>query len=167
MYIVDQVKLAEVLGVSKVAVHKAIKSKRLIKSVTKSSSNRYEIELKTAILEWFANANISKDSKNQHQHPLTSAKNVMELEESRRIREHYLALNEEITYRREKGEYIATKVANKEVYDLARDTRERLFNIPEGLSHTLAVEKDPSKVRRILQEEIEKALTELSKNVFS
>ena len=97
MYLVDQVKLAEILGVSKVAVHKAIKNKRLTKSVTKSTSNRYEIELKTAILEWYENANRKKDSKNLHNHPLTSTQNLMELEESRKIQQHFQALLEEIS----------------------------------------------------------------------
>ena len=100
MYKVDQVKLAEILNVSKMAVSKAISNGRLSKSVRKTTTNKYEIDLVAAIFEWFENADLSKD-RGHHRAPEIDLEDLLEAKNSRRIREHYQAFREKIEYEKE------------------------------------------------------------------
>ena len=60
---VDQTKLGKILEVSQKSISRAIERKRLQKSIKKLANGRYEIDLVSAILEWYQNADLSKDRK--------------------------------------------------------------------------------------------------------
>jgi predicted transcriptional regulator len=161
VYKVDQVKLAEILDVSKMAVSKAIANGRLSKSVRKTTANKYEIELVTAIFEWFENADLSKD-RGHHKPPEIDLEALLVAKESKRIRDHYQAFREKIEYEKVVEKLIPRDQVEKEVFEAARIVRERLQSLPDNLSHAYSVENDPAIIRKSMSEEIEKSLEGLT-----
>ena len=151
---VDQTKLGKILDVSQKSISRAIERKRLQKSITKLANGRYEIDLVTAILEWYQNADLSKD-RGEHNRPLLDVKDLMEIEEARRIREHYLALLEKLEYEKKTRVVLDREPVEKKVFEIFRAARDKILGVPN---------KFPDEIRAQLLNELEKALEELSSN---
>jgi hypothetical protein len=159
---VDSAELAEILGVNKSTVSKAIERKRLSKSILKSSSGRYEIDLIQAILEWFHNADYAKD-RGGHLDVGVDTETLLEHQESKRLYSHYAALKEKIDYLKITEALIPREQVEKEVFEAARMTREKLQNLADTLCHGMAIENDPLIIRRILKDSHDQALEELTR----
>ena len=153
---VDTVRLSKILDVSKNTVSKAIAKGRLKKSVRKAGS-KYEIDLVTAILEWYQNANLSQD-RGDHKKPLLDIKDLMEIEQARRIREHYLALLEKIEYEKQTNVLLDKDKIEKEIFDIFRGTRDRILSVSN---------KVPEEHQEQILNELTKALEDLSGDSFS
>ena len=148
---VDTVRLAKILDVTKMAVSKAIANGRLKKSVRKIGT-KYEIDLVTAILEFYQNADLSQD-RGDHRKPLVEVQDLLEMEKSRQIKEHYQALLEKLEYEKQTNVLLDRAKTEKEIFEAFRNARDRLLAIPI---------KIPEEMREQLQREIEKTLEELS-----
>lgn len=148
---VDQTKLGKILEVSQKSISRAIERKRLQKSIKKLANGRYEIDLVSAILEWYQNADLSKD-RGDHKRPLVDVKDLMEVEQARRIKEHYLALLEKLEYEKKTSVVLDKEPVEKQIFEIFRAARDKILSVPN---------KFPEHREKLLIE-LEKALEELS-----
>ncbi len=77
---------------------------------------------------------------------------------SRAIREDYNARIARLEYEEAAGNLVARGAVGREQFRLARDTRNNVLAVPSRLDATLAAETDPAEVRRILTEDLIRAL---------
>jgi hypothetical protein len=167
---VNAAKLATILGVSRASVSRCIERGRLQKSVIKGTLGRFEIDLVGAIFEWYQNVDLSKD-RGQHKSletPSTTQKDeIPEFQESRKIKEHYSALLEKLTFERESGQVLDFDTTQKDVFDGFRVVRDQIQAIPDKVSGFLAAKTDVTDIRRYLLDEIDKTLDEVATVVHS
>ena len=139
------------MEVSQKSISRAIERKRLQKSIKKLANGRYEIDLVSAILEWYQNADLSKD-RGDHKRPLVDVKDLMEVEQARRIKEHYLALLEKLEYEKKTSVVLDKEPVEKQIFEIFRAARDKILSVPN---------KFPEHREKLLIE-LEKALEELS-----
>ena len=97
----------------------------------------------------------------------TASKAASTFAESRAVREAYSARITKLEYEQKLGSLVNLADVKKEVFELARNTRNLVLNIPPKIAAELAAETDPHKVEKILAVELRKALEGLSRGRFS
>jgi phage terminase Nu1 subunit (DNA packaging protein) len=152
------------------AVLAAIKSGRLVKSVTAKPSGRYLIDVEAADKEWAENtdsltgaaAHVSKrkpeiDTSAEHvdsDEPMTYA-------EARAKHEQFKMRLAELELEQREGKLVEADVVQRESFKAARQVRDALLNLPDRVAGVLAAETNQFKVHQMLTKEIRRALEDL------
>lgn len=82
--------------------------------------------------------------------------------ESRAVREAYLAQGARLDYLERVGTLINAAEAEREYFEVARVTREKLLAVPGRVAGEVAASDDPKECEAILEREIRAALSELA-----
>jgi phage terminase Nu1 subunit (DNA packaging protein) len=163
----ERVSLAEYgrrRGVSAEAVRRAIQSGRLREAVTRDAKGNPKIDPEIANGEWEANT-----SDNRGWHAQENAKKTADadmkvsgsLNQSRAIKEAYLARLAKLEFEERSGKLISADDVKHQAFKVARTVRDSILNLPDRVAAQLAAETDPGAVHLILTEELRKALEEL------
>jgi hypothetical protein len=162
-------------GVSDMAVRKAIKSGRIPKEPDGS------IDPVKADAAWDRNSNPAQQHKPlqapkpQLQQPIkpsvkplvqqpSSPKTVgPDFQTSRAVKETYAAKMAKLDFEERTKGLISADEVRVSAFNLARRVRDRLLLIPHRLAAILAAEMDADKVEKLLEDELRKALEELTK----
>jgi len=86
-------------------------------------------------------------------------------QQSRAVKERYLALQAKAHYEKDIGKLIDVDVAKKAGFDLGALLRTSLENLQDQLSAELAPETDPAKIYTVLGEHFEHALSDISRKL--
>ncbi|HYX35787.1 MAG TPA: hypothetical protein VE954_22035 [Oligoflexus sp.] len=165
--------LAEILGVSHQAIYKAVKIGRLSQCVSGEARYDRRFEIFTACLEWENgrdNGQVRNTEAIESQHLLQNNA-YPPLAESRQVKEYYEALNERVLLLKQTESLVDLAKVETEVFNLARQTRDRLLEIPERmrfqlLSVGLTDEASDEIVKQLIQM-IQDVLLEISEFDFS
>jgi len=84
--------------------------------------------------------------------------------EAQTLNMQYQAALRKLDYEMRTGKLISMDEVRKDVFEVARATRDAVMNIPDRIAAILAAEKDQGKVREILNAEIRQALEGVAKS---
>lgn len=146
-------------GVSRPAVHQAIRNGRLSKSVTREGKN-YRIDADLADKEWAATTNIDRGEHNNRM-MLQDAGiegDASSYAASRAKREAYEAELARLKFEQQAGTLVDAEAVKKEAFKIARTIRDGMLNIPDRVSAELVGQDDSFVIHRRLLEEIRKVL---------
>lgn len=155
-------------GVTHRAVQKAIASGRLSKCLSTNDKGRVLIDPAIADHEWNANTDVSKPSSTAKQSKPTQtpdehdagastpsiAGGIPDFNDSRAIREAYLARLAKLEYEERSGKLMVVDEAKVAIFNVAREARNMLMAIPDRLSSQLAGINDEFECHRLLSAEI-------------
>jgi phage terminase Nu1 subunit (DNA packaging protein) len=153
------------------AVLAAIKSGRLVKSVTQKPSGRYLVDVELADKEWAENtdnltgaaAHVSKrkpeiDTSAEH---VADDDTPMTYAEARAKHERFKARLAELELEQREGKLVEADVVQREAFKASRQVRDALLNLPDRVAGLLAAETNQFKVHQLLTKEIRRALEDL------
>lgn len=154
-------------GVSEGAVRKAIKNGR----ITKKENGKIDANL--ADKEWQQNTDPAqlkevKRDKFEKKPREDSNNNLLgpSYQQSRAVKEAYSAKLLRLQFEKESKRLISVDEVKISAFNTARMTRDRILNIPDRVIPLLVGQNDIFEMKKILKEELVKALDELSKNEF-
>jgi len=156
-------------GVSKAAVSKAIKNKRLDDAID-GTGKRKKINRDLADELWNNSGKLKVDNvknevnkqENQGQEIPQQSSHGQRYAQSRAMKEIYAAKNEQLKYEERSGNLCKTEDVVKAVKEKTKLTRDYLLNLPDKLAPILAAETDLDEIHKLLTTEINNALTNLS-----
>ena len=158
---------AELIGVSRKAVNDAIHAERLGRSVT-TLDGRHRIDVAVGVIEWFANADPTKDHDNriftkfaENSQEEAGSTQIPPYGESKRLREFFTAELLRLEHEERRGDLVPRSIREEELFELGRLLREKILVLPELLAPRL-VNLDTAEVRNVLTAEFERTLEELS-----
>lgn len=157
-------RLARKLGVSGTAVQKAVRSGRLCESVGRDKLGPYVLDEALALREWAsgaarpAAASSPAPAPAQPVGPAIPAEGTLAAAALRLADERRAAL--ELANRRKRGELLDAAKVEREHFEVARITRERILNVPERMA-----DLGPAVVKR-LREELRQALASIADEVL-
>ena len=152
--------LAKLLGVTSPAVHYAIKSGRLQRSLREREDGTFLIELATAILEWHENTDMTKSHSNGEAQGAHDPA-VPSISDSKRLKSYYGALNERLAFEKEAVKLVYADTVKAQFFEAGRVTRDRIMGCVDELA--AVCENQPAYViRRQMKEKLAKALSELA-----
>jgi hypothetical protein len=132
--------LIEILGVKHQTIYEAIKNGRLSRCIIGKDRQR-KFEIYTACIEWDLGREHSQmRSAEELEQALDSsnpANSYPPLSESRQVKEYYEALNERVLLLKQTESLVDLVTVETEVFNLARQTRDRLLEIPEKMRFKL------------------------------
>lgn len=134
--LVTQTEFAELIGVSKQAVHKVLKrGDRLSKSVVETADG-LRIDAADGVLEWFLNGDPSHDRGGYTSTAvrIPGVDGMMTLSESNAMRTHYAALSKRLKYEQAAKLLMPVEKYQREAWEIARTTRDRLLNVPYAVT---------------------------------
>jgi phage terminase Nu1 subunit (DNA packaging protein) len=153
------------------AVLAAIKSGRLVKSVTAKPSGRYLIDVEAADKEWAENtdnltgaaAHVSKRKPeiDTSEESVDASDTPMTYAEARAKHERFKARLAELELEQREGKLVEADVVQRESFKAARQVRDALLNLPDRVAGLLAAETNQFKVHQLLTKEIRRALEDL------
>jgi phage terminase Nu1 subunit (DNA packaging protein) len=185
LQLVSVVGFARLKGVSHTAVQLAIKSGRLVNSISRDEKGKIRINPILAAAEWEANtkhekrkhgndvrradpAIIEKTQKLVKVKPFIKPKDdgeesggVVSMSEATRRKELAQAELAELKLATEKGRLVDREEVKRDAFKIGRQVRDRLIGIPDRVSAEVAGLTDPFKVHDILSVEIRNALEAL------
>jgi len=153
-------------GVTAEAVRRAIKSGRLKESVSRDEKGNPRVDPEIADQEWAANTSDNRGwnaRENAKKTAETDMKVSGTLNQSRAIKEAYLARLAKLEFEERSGALVSADEVKNEAFKTARVVRDSILNLPDRLAAQLAAETDPVAVHLILSEELRKALESLQK----
>ncbi len=103
------------------------------------------------------------DDEDQEEHDDDNLDERAAYDRSRAKKMRYTAELERLEYEKLKGNLISNEQVEKEAFECARRVREALTNMPDRLSSELAATSSEIEVHKILTNEINQVLEELSK----
>lgn len=154
-------------GVSAEAVRRAIQSGRLKNAVSRDAKGNPKIDPDIADQEWDANTADNRGWNARENAKKTAEKDTQvsgTLNQSRAIKEAYLARLAKLEYEEKSGKLVPVADVRNEAFKVARIVRDNMLNIPDRLAAELAACEDPIQVHKLLTDEIRKALESLSTN---
>lgn len=157
--LMSQAQYAKARGVSPPSVLYAIKSGRLVKSLTKDERGRVRIDPVLADAEWAANTQGGRGPAPQPyatgaELPIDAA----DYNASRAKKESYLAELARLEYEEKEGTLVKAEAVRKEAFAIARQVRDGMLNIPDRISSELAALTDQFEIHKRLTEEIRRTL---------
>lgn len=173
---------ARIRGVSHTAVQVAIKSGRLKNAVTKDAKGRTRIDPVVANLEWQLNtdASMAHNVKNKPARPEPVQPYVKpmpgderepppqpgamagpSLNQSRAVREAYLARTAKLDYEERTGKLVDAAGVKNEAFRLARAVRDAMLGIPDRVAAEFAGITHAHEIHARLSDEIRSALEAL------
>lgn len=149
-------------GVTEGAVRKAIKTGR----ITKNENGKINATL--ADQQWDKNsdpAQVNSKPAETFENTETPAINSgPSYQQSRAIREAYNARMAKIQFEKETGKLISVDQVRVEAFNMARNTRDRILNVPDRVIPMLVGKTDIKEMKQILRKELMVALKELGGN---
>lgn len=154
-------------GVTVGAVSKAVKTGRI---TCRRDENGYAlIDPEVADREWGANSDPTKFrfSVSEPADPEISdeAKKKAGVRDAQTVLKTYQARLAKLEFDEKMGKYHEVETCKKERFRVARAVRDTLLGIPDRLSAELAGETDQFAVRKLLEDEIRKALENLANDI--
>lgn len=151
------------------AVRKAIKTGRI------SKNKNDKIDPKIADRQWQENSdpaqvketiinaeNIKEDVKLSSSSALLSAPVGSSYQQSRAVKEIYSAKLTKLQFEKESKKLISVNEVKVAAFNMARVTRDRILNIPDRVIPNLVNKSDIHEMKKILKDELIKALEEIS-----
>lgn len=163
-------KFAQLVGVSHVAILRAVRAGRLVESVEFGPDGGVKgIDPDKGREEWAMNSPtpVSKSvaAKNQPGQALPGAGAMPSYAQARAVRENYQARIAKLIYEEKIGKLIEADGVKVKAFETARIVRDFVLNIPNRISAELASETDPIRVHTLLTKELTSALDELSRKL--
>lgn len=157
---------AERVGVAPSTITKAVKAGRILHGVVEKSGKRY-INPLVGDIEFERNtshAKRRKQKKKEESSPVdkTSGDTFDGYNQSRATKEKYSALKARLEYKQLDETLVGVREVEKAQFNLWRSIREKILNIPNRISHELAIETDSKKIHNKLTEELVDSLTEIT-----
>ncbi len=166
--LVTQREFAQIIGLSAMAVSKAIAQGRLKRSLFfDGKAKKPSIDVDMAIVEWKENSlkdqiNLQKPAANPEMVPYVKpdepANPVQSYNQSRAINEAYKARMSKIEYEERIGKLVDAEKIRDEAFKMARTVRDSMLNIPDRVSAEFAGINNAHAIHTRLTEEIKKAL---------
>jgi hypothetical protein len=153
-------------GVTAEAVRRAIKSGRLKDSVSRDEKGNPRIDPDIADEEWAANTSDNRGwnaRENAKKTADTDMKVSGTLNQSRAIKEAYLARLAKLEFEERSGQLVRADDVKNEAFKSARVVRDSILNVPDRIAAQLAAETEPGAIHIILTEELRKALEGLQR----
>jgi len=157
---VSKSEFAEIVGVDRKTVQRAIDRERLNHSVRKVGS-RYQIEVEEGVLEWHRNRDPSKDRSGSDSPSAQIDSDIPCFNDSKAMKAFYEANITKIDYQNKAGKLVPVEQKDKEFFAAARLVRDSLFNLPDRISAEI-VTLTPEEAHQFLNEEIRKTLENLA-----
>lgn len=168
-------------GCSHEAVRKAIDCGRIPKQLDESGK-RHQIDPDIADKCWEQNTNKAKQkggdavrkkyvkytvetdtTEDADEEPESEeSKALPRYNESIKKKEYYKAEMAKMDFEEKQGTLVKADEVKRAAFDMARTLREQLYNIPDRLAQTLAVESDPDRVHAEIIRELDQILGELA-----
>lgn len=148
-------------GVSAEAVRRAIQSGRLKEAVSRDAKGNPKVDPEVADQEWDANTSDNRGwnaRENAKKTAETDMKVSGTLNQSRAIKEAYLARLAKLEFEERSGQLVRAEEVKNEAFKVARIVRDGILNVPDRVAAQLAAETEPGAVHMILSEELRKAL---------
>ena len=133
---------ADILGVDRTTVTKAIKSKRLEESIVKGSSPK-RIEIFSGCVEWFTRKRLEYDR---------YAKDDMDVKESKSRHEYYRSLLTKLEYEVKSGYLLPLEEVRQKGMEICRNARRYLDDRRDSDALVLPTFKDDFETRKLLRE---------------
>lgn len=154
-----QAAYARARGIAPPTVLAAIKTGRLVNSLSKDERGRLRIDPVLADVEWAANTQGGKKPAPQ---PWASGADLpidaADYNASRAKKESYLAELARLEYEEKNGTLVQAEAIRKEAFGIARQVRDGLINIPDRVAAELAAMTDQFEIHKRLTDEIRRAL---------
>jgi hypothetical protein len=152
---------AELIGVSRQAVLKAILAGKLPKSA-KNKKGVWEIDPELGRVEWGQNTKVAWQKADLSDGDDDDLSDIPDFNESRAKREFHMAALAELDHSERSGTLINAEEVRRSAFKLARQTRDGMLNIADRVAADLAAETDAFKVHARLTKEIREALSALA-----
>lgn len=133
---------ADILGVDRTTVTKAISTKRLEQSIVPRSSPK-RIEIFSGCVEWYAKKQISKDR---------YAKDKKDIHDSKARHEYYRSLLTKLEYEVKRGHYLPLEEVRQKGMEICRNARRYLDDRRDSDALVLPTFNDDFESRKILKE---------------
>jgi hypothetical protein len=158
MAVMSQRAYARHRGVAVSAVQKAIDSGRI------STLPDGQIDSDAADEQWAHNTRQAAPpaSRRAHQPDDDEVFGASQYTKARAVREHYQARLAKLEFEEKTGKLVPADDVKIAAFNLFRQFRDHMLNIPDRLAAILAAEADAAKVYEILAGEIRKALNEFA-----
>lgn len=147
---------------------KAIHEGRLVASVTRKESGRYEVDPEKADAEWAANTDSMTGAPahmanrpQQEDAPTAEPGEPISYAEARAQHERFKARLAQLELEQREGKLVEADVVKREAFRTARLVRDALLNLPDRVAGELAAETNQFKVHQRLVSEIRRALEDL------
>ena len=88
--------------------------------------------------------------------------NSPDFQTARALNEHYKAALKKLEFEKQDGLLLDAKQVEKEAFDLARQVRDAILNIPNRIADQIVVLNDRSEIIKVLTNELTNALEKLS-----
>lgn len=154
MSLITPTAYAKQKGVTKQAVHRAIKDGRI---TFKMKNGRKMIDPRVADQEWKRNTG--------HSDELNQSNDRTSLQPSyaahRAIEKAYKARLAKLEYEERTGKLVSAEKVKIDGFNFARILRDNILNVPDRISTELAAETDPAIVHSKLMDELIRALGEV------
>ena len=134
-----------------------------ILSKTEDNTQLNQNEVLNLNLNYLEDDDNEDDSESLDDSKVESINDNETYDQARAKKMRYAAELERLEYEQTKGNLIAIEQIEKEAFECAKNTREALTNIPDRLAPQLAATNDEFEIHKILSNEINKILMELSK----
>lgn len=154
-------------GVAEQAVAKAIRTGRLSASVETLADGTKRIDVEAADKEWAENTfegNVRKDGDSIIAEGASESKSSsgVNYAAARAAREAVNLQHANFELQRKMGRFVEVDKVRLEWFEICRTIRNSLLSISDRLAPVVAAETDPSKCHELINEEINKALENLS-----
>jgi len=154
---VNQSQLSKELGVSRMAITKAVKSGRLAKLPNG------KLDLEKAIEDWHRNGNIAKRGfRTQQENSPSSIDDFAKFNQARAEREGALAALAKLELKDKENSLVDAEVMKKAIADLTRMTKNHFLSLPKKLAHVLVGLADERAIAKKIHEELVTALQSLT-----
>ena len=154
-----QAAYARARGVAPPTVLHAIKTGRLVNSLSKDERGRLRINPTLADAEWAAN---TQGGRGPGPQPYASGAELpadaADYNVSRAKKESYLAELARLEFEEKDGTLVPAEDVRKEAFAIARQVRDGLLNIPDRVAAELAAMTDQFEIHKRLTDEIRRAL---------
>ena len=156
---------ARLVGVTPSAVHNAISTARLVKSLTVGTNGKHLIDPVLGKAEFEANKKRGAGRAAKLRAQKEAASGGDSQIESERRKKFYDAEIARLKFEEQAGNLLDAEKVRRHAFNAARSVRNALLSIPDRLAAELAGETDQFAVHRRLEEEIRIALENLSSEI--
>jgi DNA-binding transcriptional regulator YiaG len=168
---------AKQLGVSKMAVSKAIKSGAIINGVVYDDKKKPCIIPDIALVEWAQNYNPNRPSNPNLKEALLGVRETLPPEDTaaakdkkedeslaviKRLREGVKLRREKLAYEKELGTMVNKAEQNRKLFDFGQQVRTSLEAIPDRIVDNVMAAKNRNECYNILRDSIHEALLKLT-----
>lgn len=155
---------AEILGVDKSLVYRAISEGKLETSVKSEPNRAKKVEVYGGVIEWQTSFDVSKSRKHNKDGHSEYGDNsdIPSYAESRNAKAYYSALNEELSFKKDAGDLVDCKSVNKQFYEAGQMCRDRVFEAIDEIA-SFCENKPQHEIRKFMKKRFTEDFDELAK----